>query len=224
MSHLDLTTSFQSAAGLASKRRIVLQTTDKNTVIAIEAAASASASSGVTIETLEYGAPSKTIDDGAQYIRYRVLSGTVTAAWVDADAAPVQGPPGISSGASWDKAAADSLAADTTAHYIFRADTARTIKAAYFIPDASLTSNSTNYATLSATVEDGAGGAVGTAASVTTKTSGGGGSGNWTAGTPVALTLGATLALTAGQVVKFGIAKAAAGVVVPAGRFQLDFA
>lgn len=224
MAHIDLTTSFQSAAGLASKRRLVLQTTDKNTVIAIEAAASAGASSGVTIETLEYRAPSKTIDDGAQFLRYRVLSGTVTAVWVDADAAPVQGPPGISSGAAWDKAAADAQASDTTAHYFFRADTARTIKAAWFIPDASLTASDTNYATLTAAIEDGAGGAVGTAASRTTKTTGGSGSGNWTAGVPVALTLGAAVSLTAGQVAKFSIAKTAAGVVVPAGRLQLDFA
>lgn len=222
MPHIDLTASFQDTTGAAAPRTFCMQTTDPNAVIAIESGASGAASSGVTIGHLTFKDPQVQIVSGAKFVRYRVLSGTVSAVWLDADADPAVGPAGANQGAAWDKPSADAQASDaTSAHYFFRADRAVTISAVHYLPDASLTSNNTNYATLTVSTEDGAGGAVGTAASQTTKTTGG--SGSWTAGTPVALTLGAAISLTAGQVLKVAIAKTAAGVVVPAGRLQVAF-
>jgi len=116
------------------------------------------------------------------------------------------------------KPAADSMASDTTAytaadmHRMFRA---AKLLAAYVNPQATLTSNDTNYATVKLVKGDGAGGAETIMASVATTTTD---SGSWAAGVPEALTLSATEANTRiarGELLGFSIAKAASGVVVP---------
>lgn len=230
MPHLDLSTSSQSTAGLSSRRAFCL-TGSAGAAVQIESLASSVATSGPVLRDPRTRAPVVllngdriVVEDPSAFLRYRVISGTVTACYVDADADPAVGPQGAGSAVHWDKSAADGSAGATLSHYLYRADTARTITAVRIIPDGTLTAHATNYATISIAVEDGAAGAVGTAASQTTKTTGAGGSGDWAAGVPVDITLGATVALSAGQVLKGSIAKAASGVVVPAFTLQVDFA
>lgn len=227
---LALSPSFQSTDGLSGRRTFYMTSTDPTATIVLEAGAAADATSGVRLtrpngeEIRMFGSSCRVqVDDAATFLRYVVLGGSGVTVWCVADADPAVGPMGPSPAACWDKDAADSLAADTTsAVYFFRAARALTISAMNILPNGSLTGHNTNYATITASVEDGAGGAVGTAGSQTTKTTGG--SGSWTAGTPVALTLGASVNLSAGQVLKVAIGKTAAGVVVPPFRLQVDFA
>lgn len=226
MPQLTLTTSSQSTAGLGTKRALCL-TGSADCKVQIEALASNVATRGPVLKDADgkvivLGHGSRVlVDDVSSYLRYRVITGTVTACWVDAEDM-ARGPAGAGGGAFLTKAADDSLAADTLAVFFFRAKEARTITAARYIPNSTLTAHDTNYATLTVSVEDGAGGAVGTAASKTTKITGG--SGNWAAGVPVDLALGAAVTLAAGQVLKFAITKAAAGVVVKSGQLQIDMA
>lgn len=90
-----------------------------------------------------------------------------------------------------------------------------------FTPGAALTSDDTNYATVSLVYNDGAGGGDTVVASATTKTSGSGGTGSWVADTPVVIPITAANAVVpAGKNLQFKVAKTASGVVVPAGGFQ----
>jgi len=85
-----------------------------------------------------------------------------------------------------------------------------------FVPDATLTAHDTNYATL--TLNKGTAGSLDAAATVTTKITGG--TGDWVADTPEALTLSSTeanLLVASGDNLNFDIAKASSGVAVPAG-------
>lgn len=125
---------------------------------------------------------------------------------------------------SWDKEAADGSAAATTAeHTFFRAPAAVIIKAIRYVPDAALTASDTVYATLTVAQRNAAGTSVNASFGVvTTKTSGSGGSGNWTAFVPVALTLAGS-ALAAGDILTIAIAKASTGTAVPAGSLQIDY-
>lgn len=94
---------------------------------------------------------------------------------------------------------------------------------ASYSPGATLTSNASNYATLGIFVDDGADGAQAVALSQTTQTSGGGGSGDFAADIEVPLSDAtvANLDVPAGANVFFEIAKAADGVVVPAGTLTM---
>lgn len=119
------------------------------------------------------------------------------------------------------KPAVDAMAADTTLLWVLPLDKKVEILSVSFMPYGSLTSNDTNYATISLEYDDGAGGAdTQVAAALTTTT----GTGNFTAGTQVNIPLSATPAnrvvdgFTARKWLIFKIAKAASGVAVPAGR------
>lgn len=117
------------------------------------------------------------------------------------------------------KPAADSMAADTTAYTAadaVRMQRAGRILGAWIYPQSTLTAHDTNYATVNVVKGDGAAGAETVMASQTTKITGG--SGNWAAGVPEALTVSSTLANTRiakGEVLSFSIAKASSGVAVP---------
>lgn len=90
-----------------------------------------------------------------------------------------------------------------------------------YVPGAALTADNTNYATITVSKRDSAGGTKTTVASRTTQVTG---SGSWTAFVPVELTLAAAAdILNAGGTLTFEIAKAGTGVVVPAGTFELIF-
>lgn len=119
---------------------------------------------------------------------------------------------------TWQKDAADAAAGDATNTCIFRNKLSCDLRvvAAEYIPDATLTAHDTNYATLSLQV--GTVGSFAAAASQTTKITGG--SGDWAADTPEALTLSSTpanLVVDAGDILQADIAKANSGVAVPAG-------
>lgn len=117
------------------------------------------------------------------------------------------------------KPAADAMAADTTAYTAAlhrRLPRAARILGAYVMPQGSLTSNDSNYATIKVVKGDGAGGAETIMASVATTATGG--SGTWAAGVPEVLSVSATPANTRiarGEVLGFSIAKTGSGVVVP---------
>jgi hypothetical protein len=220
--HINLSTSFQDMSGLGANRRFTLKTTDKNCVVALECAASTGDTTGVRIETLEFSKPTLQLVDGSANVRYQVLSGSVTGAvWADADAAPIVGPKGDSNGVTFEKVVDANAAATTALKRFYRAPGARTVTGVRFIPEASLTADNTNFKTITVSRCSAVDGTVdATAASLTTEITG---SGNWTAGVPVTLTLGAGVSLTAGQMIGFAITKTGTGVVIPAGTFQIDF-
>lgn len=116
------------------------------------------------------------------------------------------------------KPAADAMAADTTAYtaaFQIRMTRAAKIIGAYVNPQATLTANDTNYATIKVQKGDGAGGAGTDMATLATTTTG---SGNWAAGVPEVMTVSATLAdtrIARGEVLGLAIAKAGSGVAVP---------
>lgn len=104
----------------------------------------------------------------------------------------------------------------------FRANAAFTVDDVWIIPAAALSSNDTNYATI--IIRDGMTGS--TIVQVTTKTSVGGGTGNWVNGTPISMkTVAGSLsdsALAAATVITVEITKTASGVTVPITAFQAD--
>lgn len=120
----------------------------------------------------------------------------------------------------WDKAAADGAAATaTTEHSIMRASADMTLVGVRYVPDAALTADNTNYATITIKRRDAAGGNATTLASVTTQITG---SGNWTQWVAINLPV-VVSAIAAGQIVTVSIAKAGSGVVVPAGQLVFEY-
>lgn len=126
----------------------------------------------------------------------------------------------------WDKAAADGAAGTATAeHVVYRATGPVIVKSVEYVPDAALTANDTNFATITLSRRNADGTNSVTVASVSTKTTGGGGSGNWSQWVSVALALtAANVAMVAGQILTIAITKPGAGVVVPAGQLLVDYA
>lgn len=119
------------------------------------------------------------------------------------------------------KEADDSAAGDATAEIpVFQAQDAVTITGAFYLPASTLTANDTDYATLLCYRRDSSGGSQATIASVATTT---GGSGNWTAFDGVSLGTLSNTAIASGEMVTFEITKAASGVVVPRGSFQIEY-
>ena len=127
-----------------------------------------------------------------------------------------------------DKYAADGMAADTTAaraviHAPTEAVNGIRLIAASYIPTANLTANSTDYAVFE--VVNSSGPAV--LLSRTTRLVGAGGTGDWTIYVPVNLSSSVVPlpsgVLLPGQVAYFDIAKANAGVIVPAGTMLLEW-
>ncbi len=94
-------------------------------------------------------------------------------------------------------------------------------------PDATLTANTSNYATITIETDDAANGANATAAAVTTKTTATGGTGDFVADTQVLYGASAyTVANTdvvPGANVFLTVAKAGAGILVPAGVLGIVF-
>ena len=117
----------------------------------------------------------------------------------------------------WDKNAADGGATDaTTEHVVYVATGAETFSKFYFVPDAALTADNTNYATLTVSKRDGLGGAAASVASVATKIAGG--SGNWSAFQAVDLGAVTGGGLAAGTLLTIKATKTAGGVALPAGK------
>lgn len=120
------------------------------------------------------------------------------------------------------KAAIDGAAGDATAELCFSKiaqGQAGTVTEVYYVPDAALTADNSNYATLTVGRRD-AGGARTTIASRTTQITG---SGDWTQYSPVALTISAASLTAAGtQALTFEITKTGTGVAVPAGALVMN--
>jgi hypothetical protein len=122
------------------------------------------------------------------------------------------------------KPAADAMAADTTAYTAAFQMTMRCagkVLGARIQPQAALTANASNNATINVVSADGAGGAAVVAASYTSDVAGG----SLAAGVRKALTLSATAANTryaVDQVLSFNIAKTGTGVVVPILSISVD--
>lgn len=110
------------------------------------------------------------------------------------------------------KTAADALAATTTSIGILKENRDLKILEAWFIPHDVLTADNTDYATIAVKV-----GAT-TLASVTTAITD---SGDFVLNTPVPLALATSPNIDDNDVVLFTIAKAASGVIVPAGVLHL---
>ena len=117
----------------------------------------------------------------------------------------------------WPKAAADGMAATTTAATLFgQTSKIGKVTEAYITPDSTLTSDNTDYATITVKKLTADGATAATVASVTTKLAASGGSGNWVQYVKVPLTLAsADLSVEAGGAFTVEIAKAGAGVIVP---------
>jgi hypothetical protein len=121
---------------------------------------------------------------------------------------------------TWDKPAADGAAATATAEHSFlRAASKLTVKAVRYVPDAALTADNTNFATITVRVRNSDGTNALTVAAVTTAITG---SGNWAQWVAVNLPL-TNVSLTAGQILTVQIAKAGSGVVIPAGALVVDY-
>ncbi len=97
---------------------------------------------------------------------------------------------------------------------------------AVYNPDATLTANTSNYATVALQTDDGADGTPATAKVFTTSTVAGGGSGNFVADTqvlfPASGDVAAALTVAAGANVFLSVAKAGAGILVPAGVLAFE--
>lgn len=94
---------------------------------------------------------------------------------------------------------------------------------AKFIPDAALTANDTNYATLQLEKRDGLGGAAVVVASRTTQITGGGGNMAQLVNYPLVIsTTVATTQFAAGAILTVSITKQGTGVAVPAGSWAVD--
>lgn len=130
---------------------------------------------------------------------------------------------------SFYKSAADAMASTTTTETIIcEVPFDGVIKAIDYSPDAALTSNDTNYATI--TVGKSVAGAASVAvATITTTTTS---SGSWTKWVPIKGVLTTTTAnlavtgrnvkdATVGDVLTIAIAKASSGVAVPAGTLEI---
>lgn len=92
---------------------------------------------------------------------------------------------------------------------------------AYYLPGSALTADDADYATITVSRYTAAGGSKTTIATITTETTGGGGTGNWTAKVPVTITLSADTDIAAGALVTYEVAKAGSGVALPAGSLVL---
>jgi hypothetical protein len=122
---------------------------------------------------------------------------------------------------AWNKDAADGAAGTATAeHAIFRAPFAMTIKAIRYIPDAALTQDNSNYATITVAKRN-SGGAV-TLGSQTTRSVASGGSGSWTQWGAVTIPV-STASVAAGDIITVAISKSGTGVVVPAGQLLIEY-
>lgn len=116
----------------------------------------------------------------------------------------------------------EAAAGNTTELTLGIMEDAVELVSAKYIPGNALTANDTNYATLTLGSADGAGGAVTAFDAFTTKITGG--SGDWVQGVPETFTIvTSTDTLTEGQALVVDIAKAAAGVAIPTGVFEVVY-
>jgi hypothetical protein len=116
--------------------------------------------------------------------------------------------------------AADAAASTATSEHVLLSSTlGLTLTKITYVPDAALTANDTNFATLLISSRNAAGGGQVTIASIQTTTSG---TGSWTAFLGVDFGSLANNVLTTGMSVTLTISKSGTGVVVPGGSFVIE--
>lgn len=117
---------------------------------------------------------------------------------------------------------ADAAASTTTAENIMiRLPMTGTISSIKLTPTGAATASDTLYATITLNKRDGAGGSSTTMATVTTKTSGSGGTGNWVAFTTIDVGTLTGAYCAAGTVFTITVAKASTGTQLP--QFAVSF-
>lgn len=153
------------------------------------------------------------LSDGKVFLDVNVASdGTVTLTTASTNRSMV----------TYVKVADDALAADTTDETpFFSPINDAVILSVKYIPNAALTANNTDYATLTVANRDAAGVAVGDIAAITTEITG---TGDWVAFVAEDFGVLANTEVEAGGSVTFEIEKAGSGVVVPAGTLQVEYA
>ncbi|KYG11401.1 hypothetical protein BE21_57465 [Sorangium cellulosum] len=126
--------------------------------------------------------------------------------------------------AKYTKTAADAQGSDGLTAFPISGPmpAAATIIAAWYVPVSTLTANDTNYATLTVSTYSLGGSLVGTVVQSTTRTSGSGGTGSWTARAPVSLAI-TSASVSEGQHLEFSITKTGTGIAVPAGLLVVRY-
>jgi hypothetical protein len=131
---------------------------------------------------------------------------------------------GETQGVQWFKESAEAAALTATSERaVFTAPEAVTITGILIEPAASLTADDTNYATITVARRDATGGNKATVRSLTTQTSGTGGSGNWTAFSTISVGSFSNTSLSAGQKITIEISKTGLGVAVPVVAVQVQY-
>lgn len=113
--------------------------------------------------------------------------------------------------------AVEASAATATDVGFFRAERALVLIAARIYPLTALTADASNYATVTITYDDDAGGSDTTLATIVTSTV------SWTANRSVAFSVATDASVPSGSLVHFITAKTGTGVVVPISRLSLLF-
>lgn len=117
---------------------------------------------------------------------------------------------------------ADAAAGTTTAETVIGSSrTALTVSNISWTPSGAVTASDTLYATITIKAGDGAGGSRTTLVENTTKVTGSGGTGNWTAFSRMSLGTLSSSAIAAGGIVTLTIAKASTGTQLPAGTIEI---
>jgi hypothetical protein len=131
---------------------------------------------------------------------------------------------GLSNETRWFKESADSLATTTTSErVVFTAPENVTIIDVSVEPAAALTASDTNYATILLARRDATGGNKVTVVSATTRTSGAGGTGSWTAFGTVSLGSLSNTSLSEGQKLTIEVTKTGLGVGLPVMAVQIGY-
>lgn len=183
-----------------------------------ENSASSDAIAQANVGSMAYMVDDQTValtsNAGARSVAGRILQLDALGVWVLVGVESAAVAAGGTRSVSFSKDAADGAASTATSeHVVHRMSSAGTIAAVYFIPDAALTGDATNNATLSVAKRDGAGGASSPIASRQTTAA----NGNWTAFVPVNFGTVSNAAVIAGDLLTFAISKGGTGVAVPAG-------
>jgi hypothetical protein len=131
---------------------------------------------------------------------------------------------GLANEVQWFKESADPVAtATTTERVVFTAPEDVTLTDVFVEPSAAVTASDTNYATVLVSRRDASGGNRATIVSATTRTSGSGGTGSWTAFGRVSLGSLSNTSLAEGQKVTIEVLKAGLGVALPVLAIQVEY-
>lgn len=134
---------------------------------------------------------------------------------------PVDGKLGLTKYVFHQSKSADASAATATSeHVLCQASKAISLTKISYCPDAAVTANDTNFATLTISVRNADGSNQQTVAAINTKITGG--TGNWVAFSQIDFGSLSVIELSALQPITLTITKSGSGVVVPGGVFLIE--